>query len=323
MLKNILVPLDGSPVGEAALPYAQALAGRTNARLTLLHAASASPTLGAISERQERAAEDFERYLSDVAARLRDKSLNVHIAAPYGLAAQSIMSELGSRNVDLVVMATHDPTGARRWARGSIAETVIGHTGVPVLLIRATGAELADRFGTQRPAMVVPLDGSELAEAALPVARDLAVALAGRLVLVGVVPHVGLSAPTPRGAPASLAEQDFQQVQNEAHAYLESMARQLGSEVEAAIAVRSGEPAREIDREAEERGAAAIVMATHGRTGIFRALLGSVAGQVVHSGSTPVLLVHTAKSPPGDRSGPPRIGWGMHVGDARSARGQA
>jgi nucleotide-binding universal stress UspA family protein len=150
---------------------------------------------------------------------------------------------------------------------------------VPVLLIRAfTGAALADRFRTQLPVLVVPLDGSELAEAALPVARDLTVALSARLVLVGVVPHFGLPAPARRGAPASLAEQDFQQVKDEARAYLESTASQLGSELVTGIAIHSGEPGREIDREAEEHGAAAIVMATHGRTGIFRALLGSVAG---------------------------------------------
>jgi nucleotide-binding universal stress UspA family protein len=323
MLKNILVPLDCLPVDEAALPYAQALAGRTRASLTLLHAASATPTLAAISEREEPALEDSERYLSDIAARLRDEGSNIHVAALYGQPAQSIISNIASRNIDLVVMATHDPTRARRWARGSIAETVIGHTGGPVLLIRAsTGAPLADRIRTQRPVLVVPLDGSELAEAALPIARDLAVALPGKLVLVGVVPHVGLPAPARRGAPASLAEQDFQQVKDEARAYLESAASQLGSELETGIAIRSGEPGREIDQEAEEMGAAAVVMATHGRTGISRALLGSVAGQVVHSGSTPVLLVHSAKSGAGSRRGPPRIGWGMHVEDARSAHGR-
>jgi len=321
MLNNILVPLDGSPVGEAALPYAQALAGRSRARLTLLHAASALPGLGVISERQERAVEESERYLSDIAARLRDEGSNIHVAAPYGQPAQSIISNIASRNIDLVVMATHDLTRARRWTRGSIAETVIGHTEVPVLLIRAsTGAALADRFRTPRPVLVVPLDGSELAEAALPVARDLAVALTAKLVLVGVVSHVGMPAPVRRGAPASLSEQDFRQVRDEARAYLESTASQLGSDLVTGIAIHSGEPGREIDREAEERGAAAIVMATHGRTGIFRTLLGSVAGQVVHSGSTPVLLVHPVRSRAGDRSGPPRIGWGMHVEDARSAR---
>jgi nucleotide-binding universal stress UspA family protein len=73
MLKNILVTLDCSPVGEAALPFAQALAGGTRASLTLLHAASATPTLGAISEREEPAVEDSERYLSDIAARLGDQ----------------------------------------------------------------------------------------------------------------------------------------------------------------------------------------------------------------------------------------------------------
>ena len=128
---------------------------------------------------------DSGSYLSAIAERLRGEGITVDAAVEYGWPAQSIISEITSRNIDLVVMATHDPTGAQRWTRGSVADTVIGHVEVPVLLVRASsGAGSADGFRAWHPVLVVPLDGSELAEAALSVARDLALTLNGRLVLV-------------------------------------------------------------------------------------------------------------------------------------------
>jgi nucleotide-binding universal stress UspA family protein len=108
--------------------------------------------------------------------------------------------------------------------------------------------------------------------------------------------------------------QEFRQLQEQAQAYLTTIASHLGSEFAVSTVLRIGEPAHEIVREAGERGAAAVVMATHGRTGALRTLLGSVAGQVVHSSSTPVLLVHSPKPRPGSGRRPTRAGWGVRVG---------
>jgi nucleotide-binding universal stress UspA family protein len=321
MFDQILVPLDGSVSSEAALPYARALAERTRGRITLFRAASASPTLRNISERQDRAMEESGRYLSALAERLRGDGLRVDTTVGYGVPAQSIIGEITSRKIDLVVMATHDPTGRRRWARGSVVENVIGHSDAPVLVVRASSVvAMADRFRAQRPVLTVPLDGSELAEAALPVARDVAGSLGARLVLVGVVVHVGQPIPVRRGAPASLAEQDFGEVQQEARTYLATISSQLSPEVDTTSALCTGEPGAEINRAAEEHGAAAIVMATHGRTGMLRTLLGSVARQVVHSGSTPVLLVRPTEAHARGGRESRRIGWGVVPEDSGSRR---
>lgn len=322
MPTNILIPLDGSPVGEAALPYAETLAERTGATVTLVRAARALPARGTLRERQARAVEDAETYLSAIAAGLRDRGLNVETGVSCRSPAAWIVEQIEPRKVDLVVMATHDRAGASRWVRGSIAESVVRHARIPVLLIRVTPSQrTAERFGALRPTVVVPLDGSELAEAALPVASDLTAALGGgTLVLVGVVSCTGQP-----GADVGYTNKDFgraqekeraleaQELQEQARAYLAATASRLSSQFEISIVVRHGEPASEIICEAEERGAAALVMATHGRTGVLRTLLGSVAGQVVHSSSTPVLLVHPNKLRSVRGHQPQRMGWGAQV----------
>ncbi len=317
MPEHILVPLDGSPSSEAAIPFARALAERTGATVTLFRTASSAPTLGNLSEHQKHAVEDSGRYLSGVAERLRAEGLLVQTAVGSGLPAPSITNEITSRSIDLLVMATHDPTGRQRWVRGGVIESVIRHVEVPVLVVCASGdPAMADRFRTQ-PLLVVPLDGSELAEVALPVAEDLATKLHGRLLLVGAVAHVGRGDPLRQGSPASLGEQDFRQIQQDAREYLEATASRLGAHVEVATDLLTGDPASEINRRAEGANAAAIVMATHGRTGLLRELLGSVARQVVHSGSTPVLLVHPTESHAGGEGRSRRIGWGMQLEEAR------
>ncbi len=318
MPEHILVPLDGSPSSEAAIPYARVLAERTGATVTLFRAANSAPTLGNLSEHQKHAVEDFGRYLSGLAERLRAHGLLVQTAVGYGLPAPSITNEITSGSIDLLVIATHDPTGRQRWVRGGVIESVIGHVAVPVLVVCASSdAAMAHRFRTQ-PLLVVPLDGSELAEAALPVAGDLAAKLEGRLLLVGAVAHVGQGDPLRRGSPASLGEQDFRQIQHDARQYLQATASRLVAHVEVATELLTGDPASEINRRAERANAAAIVMATHGRTGLLRELLGSVARQVVHSGSTPVLLVHPIVSHAGGEARSQRIGWGMQLEEART-----
>jgi nucleotide-binding universal stress UspA family protein len=136
------------------------------------------------------------------------------------------------------------------------------------------------------------LDGSSLAEAALPLARGLAKALDGHIVLVGVIPPPGQLIAEQSGAIGTYVGADHERLETEAKEYLEAILRSLaasGLDVEATV--RHCKPAVEIGEVAHQHEAAAVVMATHGRTGLVRALLGSIAGQVLHLGTSPVILV--------------------------------
>ena len=289
-LHTILVPLDGSPVGEAALPYAEALARKCGASLRLVRAARPA-------ERQPA-----EAYLQALRARGASDSLNAEVEVPTGSPPEAIRAEIAAARADLVVMATHNRTGPRRWAEGSVAESVVSQGNAPVLLVRANQSpERAERLDQARPLLVVPLDGSAFAETALAFASELASAIGGALVLVRIGQgsgrlaaegdaylgafEAGMDTATPG------LGRDVQVVVGEARAYLGAVATRLAKSLVADTQVRLGDVVGEIVQEAEDRNAAAIVMTTHGRTGVARTMFGSVAGRIVHEGNFPVILI--------------------------------
>jgi nucleotide-binding universal stress UspA family protein len=193
-------------------------------------------------------------------------------------------------------MATHDRTGPQRWLRGSVAEAVVNHSPVPVLLIRAAGSiRPVERFSQARPVLVVPLDGSDFAETAVPVAAGLARVLAARLILVAVIPAAGHLTASEMGFAAYVGG-DHERLVADTQSYLADVAQRIPAPTaNVARTVRFGEPATEIARLARESAAAAVVMATHGRTGLVRTIMGSVAGGVLHQSTSPVLLVRPAQ----------------------------
>ena len=291
MLKTILVPVDGTHVSEAALPYAEALAHRTGAAVVIMHAVQPTSVWGDVDATYTRAVQDAEDYVDSLAQSLIDRGTRVDTAVPVGGASAWIRDEIQLRHVDLVVMATHDRAGLSRWLHGSVAETVAAHAGAPVMLVRAAeGMRPTERIGQPHPVLLVPLDGSELAEGALPIATTLATACGASVVLVGVVPVPGQLVAGDGGV-VTYVEEDIEQLTSEATDYLARIRDRFPSGVRVESVVRHGSPGVQIADEAEARGAMGVVMATHGRTGLTRSLLGSVAGEVVHRGATPVVLV--------------------------------
>jgi nucleotide-binding universal stress UspA family protein len=205
------------------------------------------------------------------------------------------VEEIELRHADLVVMATHDRIGPDRWVHGSVAEAVVGRASVPVLLVGPSHTtELAELLSSARPVLVVPLDGSELAEAALPLASEFAATFGGHIVLVDVVPRPG-DLVAAQGGVMTYVGDDYGDLQAEAQNYLNGMASRLTADgLSVAVSVRSGIPAQQIAATASEHGAAAVIMASHGRTGLVRSMLGSVAGQTLHHSPCPVLLIRPA-----------------------------
>lgn len=297
-MQNILVPLDGTRLAEAALPFATAIAARAGASLTLVRAAVYRTLSGDVAAEQVRVIRSGEDYLAQTAMRLRARGVRVHTRVPLGGSpAKWIVEESQSLAVDLVVMATHHREGLDRWLHGSIAEDVVQGSRVPVMLVRGTAdVRLAQRFQTQEPTLVVPLDGSEFADAALPVASEMASATHARIVLVDVVPRPGQFVARQGGTVASYVQAEHAALEGEARSYLEEHARRLADRAGVETAIRYGEAVDEISAAADQYAAAAVVMATHGRTGPVRSMFGSVAGGVLHGTSVPLVLVRPTGS---------------------------
>ncbi|MCA9934571.1 MAG: universal stress protein [Ardenticatenaceae bacterium] len=145
MFNHVLVPLDGSAFAEAALPYALSLATQYKASLTLLRIVS-PPRWQSMMEAEspelyeklcQRAIQDAESYLLYKQEALEAEGFNIHIRVERGEpAAQTILDLAEAEKNDVIVMSTHGRSGLQRWMFGSVAERIIHHAHIPVLLVR-------------------------------------------------------------------------------------------------------------------------------------------------------------------------------------------
>jgi nucleotide-binding universal stress UspA family protein len=289
MLDRIIVPLDGSEESEAALGFASLIPSQ---RVLLLRIGP--------SEDQERAERitAIQDYLDRHAKELQRVGRTVETQAQFGDPAGVIIE--AASDADLIMMRTRGLGGAARAVLGSVADRVARHGGANTLLIR-DGAR-----GTAPPVIsriVVPLDGSERAAAALPVAIDLAGDLGVCLHILRVVDADPLRDLIRGGtliAPAVI-EAD-RAAREEATRYLESAALSIRNlDCASSTEVLTGPVAAEIIGATQPGDL--IVMTSHGRSGPGRWLLGSVADAVIRGATTPVLLVRAITAAAERRAG--------------------
>jgi nucleotide-binding universal stress UspA family protein len=222
-------------------------------------------------------------------------ALPVQIEALPGQPAATIVDYAAQRpSIRWIAMATHGRSGVARWLYGSVAEQVLRTASTPLLLVRPPAlADAAAEQGTPWRHIVVPLDGSALAEQVLPQAQMLAAASKATLHLVSA------QSITDDALVRLASEGDHLEAEaGQRSTYLAETARHLresGLEVE--IHSGFGEPDLVIASVAAEVQASLIMMATHGRSGFQQLRLGSVALQVVHHATQPVLLVRATLPP--------------------------
>ena len=292
MYKRMLVPLDGSELSEVVFPYAKELAGRLDLEIVLLHVHNPeeSETLPLHQAYIERKVEVMARQTEEMRQRMgigqQAKAVQVRGELVAGYPAEEILRYADENDVGFILMATHGRSGIRRWVLGSVAEKILQASKIPVWLVRAgVPAEVVyDKW--PRITMLVPLDGSELAEAVLPHVKTLAKQQGIEqmdVVLFGVAePSVGSVYYIPN-VPTTLEEM------KEYLAKIEKRLKDAGLTVKSEA--RRGNPAEQIIEYAGENPFNLIVMSTHGRSGLGRWVFGSVADKVLHGASSPVFLV--------------------------------
>jgi nucleotide-binding universal stress UspA family protein len=300
--QGILVGLDGSPLAEAILDPVRVLAARLGGDVVLLHVASVPASLRAIAPRAGVALDDIvaqereraQRYLDGVAQPLRKAGISVRTVTAAGDAPAEIVRYAERAGIDLIALATHGRSGVQRWLYGSVADAVLHTTTAPLFLIRPTD-ETAKPFDVRR--VVVGLDGSELAEAALPIAERFARRFAVPLVLVRVVESSMLAfAGDPFGGVYLDYERLFAIMRDGAEQYLDTRAAELrGRGVTVEICVPVGTAADALVAQAQAHARTLLVLSTHGRTGFRAIALGSVARRVVVLATSSVLIVRPPK----------------------------
>jgi nucleotide-binding universal stress UspA family protein len=293
---KVLVPLDGSPLAERALPLAVQCARTVPfGQVTLVRAHVPyqevthlrMPSVGHVRHQEQEAMAEAQTYLAEVASRLRTDELAVEEVVYPGAAAEAVLETARARTTNLIVMSTHGRSGLGRWLYGSVADQVLRHAATPVLLVPAA----ADHGRTTGPParLIVALDGSKLAEAALPAATELAAAWEAQLVLLRVVePHYYSYA---EGYVYDEVTPETER--QDALDYVHDLAARLKSETHRPVTtvVEIGPVAPQIAETARTSQADLVVMATHGRGGLSRLVLGSVATATLQRAHVPLLLV--------------------------------
>lgn len=283
---SILVPLDGSELAERALPYAAALAPALQRPIVLMIATYTPEVWNRVpvAGNYEATAHAYcVEYLERVGARL--ESLDVRTDVRDGFGREQILDAVHDHGASLIVATSHGRSGITRWAYGSTASHLAHQSEVPILVVGRGALAQSNPVSIKR--IMVPLDGSTLAEAALPFATELGGAFGARVTLVRVVPWAAQA--YPYGSPSTYADIDAE-LESMANAYLSKVSRKLESSVNVDDILLRGFAADALTQFVDEQATDLVVMTTHARVGLQRAVLGSTADRMLQ-GRAPVLLI--------------------------------
>jgi nucleotide-binding universal stress UspA family protein len=319
MFQRILVPLDGSDSSERAIPVAARIAHASGGSIVFMRVVPApaeagtfgAGSRGTITMKSEIEASEKElagaaSYLAAIIAAYADElaGIKTEMDVAAGAASPTIFSTARHEHVDLVVMCSHGETGLKRWVLGSVAQQAVRRSPVPVLVLNEHGMVPPALYAAHCLRVLVPLDGSALAEAALEPAAQLIAALADPaqcdLHLLRVV-----DLPSAYGrmkSQAHISDSMQQEARKEAEMYVQAMAERLHETTFATFKLHltwsvavSTDVAGTIIKLAEQTGSSdgydVIAIATHGRGGLERLVMGSVTEHLLGSTKLPLLIV--------------------------------
>jgi nucleotide-binding universal stress UspA family protein len=303
-LKNILVPVDFSPISEGAIETAQRLAMRSGATVHLVHVheyfysvgfmTPGAPVPASMITFRQDDADRAQKQLANLAKNHGIPITNCYVRNDIPV-FNGVCKAAKQTDADLIVLQTHGRTGIARIFEGSQAERIVQHSPCPVLVVRerrrktnriSSRAKTSDSIDT----ILVPVDFSRSSFKALEYAIDFADRVAARLVVFHSV-HLDLAFTADGYAMCDLSALIDGARRNAEKQMQEFVRSAKFRAVKFETAFKMGSPALEICNFAEKRDVDLIITATHGRTGLKHMLMGSVAERVVRHAQRPVLVV--------------------------------
>ncbi len=304
MYQKMLVPLDGSELAEVVFAYAKAFAARRGLDVVLLHVSDPEGR-GLLPMRRayiEHAAEIVRRETRRTQRRSgvkpEGRAVRVKGEVVEGYPPEEILRYAEENAIDLILMATHGRSGISRWTIGSVADKVLRASNIPVLLVAAGVPEEIIYDQWPKRTLMVPLDGSKLAESVLPHVETLVkqrIPQIDEVVLLRVCEPPAVPAYSEGGIPLNWAQHEQEEMARERRAaaqYLtgvEKRLKDMGINARSVVAV--GKAADEIISYVSKNPFNLIVMATHGRSGLGRLVFGSVAQNVLQAVTSPILMI--------------------------------
>lgn len=289
--KRILVPFDGSELAERALVPALALTATMSAKLFFIRVViplslNLDPKLyqSIIEQRQAEAS----RYLRSIQSRFSSSQADIETQVLVGRAARSIINFAQEKEIDLIVMSSHGRSGVNRWIYGSVADKVLHNVSCAKVIIHPQ--VITEHYSVKR--ILVPLDGSLIAEQALEPALALAEAVSAELIFLRVrtVSQI-LGQPVPGWSGLDAVMETTEQ---DANAYLSGVQADMGdSSVSTSLRVTTGPAAEAIIDTADSQRVDLIVMCSRGCSGIERWVFGSVAEKVLRGANCVTLVIQS------------------------------
>jgi nucleotide-binding universal stress UspA family protein len=283
MFERILVPLDGSELAEAVLTQVRRILFHLDAEVLLMQAVATPPSVeGDFRRVQEHLESRSSEYLEGLRAKMADQGARVRWVARQGPVAETILQVAQAEEASLIALSTHGRTGLARFVLGSIAEKVMRASPIPVLALRSyadTGRDSARTSPRELPIqkILVAIDAADLSLEVVPPALELAALFGSSVLLVNVCEgHPACSMPVPQMTRA------FDQF------------REAGVPAEPLMVI--GDPASGILDACQKHGADLLALCTHGRTGLSRWFLGSVAEKVLRTATVPLLIVRSPRA---------------------------
>ncbi len=295
MFKNILIPLDGSPLAEIVLPHAQALAQVSNAHLHLLRVLERA-TFG----HQRNGVDPFdwqimkaqvETYLEEQKARLEQAGCQTSVFLAEGNAAEGVIDFAHAHDIDLILLSSHGQSGISGWNVSSVVQKIILRAYTSIMIMRAYQLSEGSTDPASYRRILAPLDGSQRAECVLPILSDLAHSQQSSLLLT----HVVRKPEMPRRTPLSQEDNDLcnrvtDRNRQEAEVYLSELEKRLNVAVEPRLLV-SSDVYGSLHNLAEQEKVDLVVLSAHGYTGGMQWPYGNVVVSFIAYGSSPLLIV--------------------------------
>jgi len=298
-IRHVLVPLDGSPLAECALPWAVAVAQALGARMTLLRVLERPGISEATSHHHDAVDWEMRRaearsQLSGIDRGLKGRGLTATVELMEGRPAEQIINFARAQHVDLVVLSSHGEGGLTGWALSSMALMIVARTSNSLLVVPAHTAQgqRVGEIGLRR--ILVPLDCSPRAECVLPLATALARAHDAELILAHVAPEPEIPRRLPPSAEdLAVVSQLTERNRLEGGRYLgELRERLVGERIRVSTRlVVSSRRAQAIRAMADEAAVELVMVSAHGRTGDARDRYGNVAARLFEQITRPLLVL--------------------------------
>lgn len=285
MFEKMVLLLDTSELSENVIPYAVHLADKMWSELDVVSVTDGE----GYSERLVKA------YLDRITGEIKEPGIRKKRSVIlHGKAADQILDYVDKNRIDIVAMASHGYSGIKRWFIGSTADKIVRGAKIPVLLVHCKEKPVPLQKSAAFTHIMLPLDGSRAAEAAIPYAEAIIERFKVKKVsLLRVVsPLANRYAGPPESYVVDYTNKVMQALEEDATNYLKQTARlfeEKGITVSTAMVI--GSPTAEILKNIEYRGIDLVIMSTHGRTGLGRWILGSIADKILHSAEIPLLLI--------------------------------